>query len=218
MKLSALLIAVVLFPAPAWAAFVGIASGGPPPAQVDLACEPWVKAAQIGDFTVTVTPGGTKTRKEVKAISDDFVSVEVTTSVSTSTWRYHRTGDMSASQALPEMGMKKTSSEKRKIGSSTAACETWDGETSLNKLSISAGGVTVEYEKTTRYQKVVSSDVPFGGIVKIARAPDDGVKMPGIEFGNKKAPPVSKHFENKNTNLEVLSEVIDFGHGQLAKK
>ncbi len=217
--LNVLLTGVVLIPTQLHAAnsFVGVAPGSVNGQTGELPFEPWVKTALVGDFIVVKNPSGTTSRREIKEISDDFVTVEDSDAAHKNTRKYHRAGDPGPAVPGLELNMKKTKTETRKIGSSTAACETWDGETTLRSFSTSSNGLTVEYVKTAKYQKVISADVPFDGVVKISKAQDDGVQLPAIQFGNKKAPPVSKHFENTITALTVISEVIDFGRGKPQK-
>ncbi|MBE7466575.1 MAG: hypothetical protein HS116_24160 [Planctomycetes bacterium] len=91
------------------------------------------------------------------------------------------------------------------VNGKTLSCRSESG-------SIVTGGARINglplSTKLTRFQRVTSAEVPFGGVVKYFRAPHDGKSM--AVDSNKPGQVV----RNANDKVELLYEVTEFGRGR----
>lgn len=179
-----------------------------PQKPMEMAFEPWVKTAAVGDFIVMKFKGGHTLRKEVKSVEDDFVTVETKSDSRPGQMKYHRkesAGPNVVKVGVADLDMKLTKTDTVTINGQKIACEQWDGFRRTFSLSTKAG----ERVKLTKYQKLCAAGVPFGGVIREMMAPDDGKAM------TLNGP---ARIINQNNTLDIIYEVTDFGTGKDAQK
>ncbi|MCZ7644170.1 MAG: hypothetical protein M5U26_02635 [Planctomycetota bacterium] len=194
---------------------VGPAAGGANnaavPAQDTLfPYEPWLESAKVGDYVVRKYPAHGTRRHEVKEITGEKVTVEVTFE---SGGRKHvSVQEFSRNKATiapsPEYDLRAGPKGQLSIQGKTVNCQAYDGEYETG--SVSSGNFKIV--KTTAYQKIVGEGVPLGGVLKVLQAPHDGKPMPVNSSQG------SRRIKNRITELKLVYEVIEFGNTQEAAK
>jgi hypothetical protein len=186
-----------------------VAPAGPaagPQKPMEMAYEPWVKTAAVGDFIVQKMKGGQTVRKEVKSIDDEFVTVASQYDKHTWEAKYRRKETAAPKVTmLWELDMKLTKTDSVTINGKKVVCEQWDGFRKTSCISMNGN----ERFKASKFQKLCAAAVPFGGVIREMQVPDDGK-------GLKTNGPVRTN--NANTTLELVYEVTDFGTANDAKK
>jgi hypothetical protein len=174
--------------------------------------EPWVKTARIGDFVIIKYKDGKTVRKTVKALEISAVVLEFSSAdAKPSEQKFSRD---EKTQAPPqELDLVKSGSSALKIGTQTVQADVLDGfivGMRAMHSSITPGKKTDNQEsfKVLKYQKIVAQGIPFGGVVKVMQAPDDGKP---ILFGKGQK---TGRIDNEIEKLELMYEVTEFGAGK----
>ena len=165
--------------------------------------EPWVKTAKVGDFVVIKSKDGKLQRKTVKSIEADVLVVESSIDGGKAV-EFKINRDEKSALPSRELELAKSSSGSVKLGTQSVQYEVYDGF--VKGLTMAMNGQ--ETFKAMKYQKVVAQGVPFGGIIKLMQAHDDGKPLP---FGNGQK---TGRIKNANETLELWYEVTEFGVGK----